>query len=222
MLHLIRPFPALLIAVLTLAAAGHKAALAQYADAGRVVRVTTGAYQFKGWERPLIQGNPNLSHFCWVPVTGYAQGTQRVVQRRGPDLTVVQTVPGKRSVAVRKQAPVYMKPVHVPANYVPSHPGADFGKPVRVPTIVKPATTEQDALHGAIRLPAPARVPDVSAKMALKQPDEAVSARLAKPVVAVYPELAGSLLPRNGLGMLEGNLASKSVHGRLTSTRRHK
>lgn len=51
-----------------------------YPNIGRPysVRVTTGAHTNAGFEKPLTDGDPNLKHWCWVPVTNYDQGYIRI------------------------------------------------------------------------------------------------------------------------------------------------
>jgi hypothetical protein len=183
-------------------------ACAQSGD-GRYVRVTTGATQFRDWERPLIQGNPNLSHFTWVPVTGYQQGRQKVIQRRGPDSQIVQNSPGSR------QRSVYVKPIQVPANYIANRPAnPDVHGAIRVPTVIGKRTTPADeAIHGAIRVP-PGGEGDLLGKLARQQAAAAVAARLKTPVVASYPAVTGSLYPHDSES-LYGQGSSKSVRGLL-------
>lgn len=214
MLTGVRPLLTLLLTLGAVVTAGDLKALAKTNEPGRVVRVTTGSYQFKGWEQPLISGNPNLSHFCWIPVTGYHQGTQRVVQKRGPDPTAKQELPGRR------QSPIYIKPIQVSANYLPPREyNPDSGKPVHVPTVAaRPILTpeEQAAVKGAIRVPNGQN--EVYARIARQQAEQSVAARLQQPpAIAVYPNVAGRYYPRDGWGLLSGHLASKSVHGQIKS-----
>jgi hypothetical protein len=72
------------------------------AQPDRLVRVTTGYHQVAGWEKPLVDGNPNLGHYHWTPQGGYDQGYLHI---RSPQ---------------RPQGSIYVKPVHVsPDAYVP-------------------------------------------------------------------------------------------------------
>jgi len=72
------------------------------AQPDRLVRVTTGYHQVSGWEKPLVDGNPNLGHYHWTPQGGYDQGYLHI---RSPQ---------------RPQGSIYAKPIHVsPDAYVP-------------------------------------------------------------------------------------------------------
>ncbi len=72
------------------------------AQPDRLVRVTTGYHQVAGWEKPLVDGNPNLGHYHWTPQGGYDQGYLHI---RSPQ---------------RPQGSIYIKPTHVsPDAYVP-------------------------------------------------------------------------------------------------------
>ncbi|MFN8549908.1 MAG: hypothetical protein U0103_00370 [Candidatus Obscuribacterales bacterium] len=72
------------------------------AQPDRLVRVTTGYHQVSGWEKPLVDGNPNLAHYHWTPQGGYDQGYLHI---RSPQ---------------RPQGSVYTKPIHIsPDAYVP-------------------------------------------------------------------------------------------------------
>jgi hypothetical protein len=88
------------IAILLCAPIAVKAQSATQPD--RVVRVTIGYHQIAGWEKPLIDGNPNLGHYHWTPQGGYDQGYLHI---RSPQ---------------RPQGSVYTRPIHVsPDAYVP-------------------------------------------------------------------------------------------------------
>jgi hypothetical protein len=72
------------------------------AQPDRVVRVTTSYHQTAGWEKPLVDGNPNLGHYHWTPQGGYDQGYMHI---RSPQ---------------RPQGSIYAKPIHLsPDAYVP-------------------------------------------------------------------------------------------------------
>ena len=45
---------------------------------GYTYRVTTGSHSSAGWEKSLTDGDPNLRHWTWMPVTNYDQGYVRV------------------------------------------------------------------------------------------------------------------------------------------------
>lgn len=214
MLRLLSPLYLFSFTLIALIAAGELKASAQYAEQARYVRVTTGATQFRNWERPLIQGNPNLSHFTWVPVTGYHQGRQRVIQRRGPDSQVVQTIPGSRQKSVYASS----KPIAVPLNYIAARPSnPEVHGAVHVPTVVpkKPrSASDQAAIHGAIRVPFPGEG-DLFGKLARQQADQALAARMQLPTVATYSSLPGSLHPASASAAVQGQGSSKSVHGLL-------
>src|SRR5262245_17149642 len=131
MLRLLSPLFLFSFILTAFIASGSQQANAQYSDQARYVRVTTGARQFRDWEQPLINGNPNLSHFTWVPVTGYTQGRQRVVQVKGPDSKIVQEVPAAR------RRNIYVKPIAVPLNYIASRPAnPEVHGAIRVPTVM--------------------------------------------------------------------------------------
>ncbi len=122
--------PALLLCLVTLLCAP-VASLAQSAalPTDRVVRVTTGYHQVSGWEKPLVDGNPNLGHYHWTPMNGMDQGYLRI---RTPQ---------------RPQGPLYTKPIHVsPDAYVPkvreSQPLANRVDP--------PALRRENSLAGQI------------------------------------------------------------------------
>lgn len=74
------------------------------AQPDRVVRITTGYHQAAGWEKPLVEGNPNLGHYHWTPQGGYDQGYLHI------------------SSPQRPQGSVYTRPVHVsPDAYIPKN-----------------------------------------------------------------------------------------------------
>jgi hypothetical protein len=89
---------------LTLIASISAAQAQRAAQPDRVVRVTTGYHQCAGWEKPLVEGNPNLGHYHWTPQGGYDQGYLHI---RSPQ---------------RPQGSIYTKPVRVaPDAYVPKY-----------------------------------------------------------------------------------------------------
>jgi hypothetical protein len=214
MLRLLSPLYLLSFTLLAVGLAVGLEAKAQHADQGRYMRVTTGATQFRDWEKPLVQGNPNLSHFTWCPVTGYIQGRQKVIQRRGPDGQIVQVVPGS------KRRNIYMKPIHVSPNYIANRPAnPDVHGAVRVPTIIpaKPKSPAQEAsLRGAIHVPTVTTAnEDLLGKLHRQRAAEAVAARLQAPRIATYPALSGTIYPRQSSSDLQGQCVDKQVHGLL-------
>jgi hypothetical protein len=46
-------------------------------------RVTSGAHTTSGWEKSLTDGDPNLRHWTWVPITNYDQKYIKVVPGAG-------------------------------------------------------------------------------------------------------------------------------------------
>lgn len=214
MLRLLSPFYLLSFTLLAFGLAVNLEAKAQYQDQGRYMRVTTGATQFRDWEKPLVQGNPNLSHFTWCPVTGYIQGRQKVIQRKGPDGQIVQVVPGS------KRRSIYMKPIHVAPNYIANRPAnPDVHGAVRVPTIIPPrpkSPAEMASLRGAVHIPTvPAASEDLLGKLHRQQAAEAVAARLQATRIATYPALSGTMYPRQSSSELQGQCVNKQVHGLL-------
>lgn len=191
------------------------AALAQI-DEGRYVRVTTGATQFRNWEQPLIQGNPNLAHFTWMPVTGYVQGRQKVVQRRGPDLKAARNTGGQRSV--------YIKPICLPPGYAgKSQASPEVKGAIHIPTVIarrNAAPQAQATIHGALRVPREAQE-DLLGKLARQRADEAIAARMRHEAIATYPTVSGNLLPRVA-NEAYGQGVSQSVHGLLRAAFRDK
>ncbi len=72
------------------------------AQPDRLVRVTTSYHQISGWEKPLVDGNPNLGHYHWTPQGGYDQGYLHIKSPQRP------------------QGSIYTKPIYVsPDAYVP-------------------------------------------------------------------------------------------------------
>jgi hypothetical protein len=87
------------IAILLCASASQAQSTAQ---PDRLVRVTTGYHQVAGWEKPLVEGNPNLGHYHWTPQGGYDQGYLHI---RSPQ---------------RPQGSIYAKPIRLsPDAFVP-------------------------------------------------------------------------------------------------------
>lgn len=203
------------------------------------VRVTTGATQFKDWERPLVQGNPNLSHFTWLPVTGYSQGRQIVTRKKGPDSFL--------NVPVVNRKPIYTKPIAVPPGSVADRrPYTSVAPAIKIPTERRFSTNVAPAIkipterrfstnvapaikiptvtarrvpqdgdradvNGALRVP-PAGTQDVSGKLAEPlQDDRAVTARRMETYPAVPRSLFG--IPRSN--KVQGQIVDQSVHGRL-------
>jgi hypothetical protein len=86
------------------------------------VRYTTGAYYVNGsgFEKKLVNGDPNLGHWNWSPVIGYNQGSLKTSKGA---VSAPMPMPERKSV--------YIKPNHV-ALPVVNHPS------VKVAALVKP------------------------------------------------------------------------------------
>jgi hypothetical protein len=72
------------------------------------IRVTTGATSNAGFEKSLVGADPNLKHWCWVPVTSMKQAYIHVA----PGQTGKGAQPGQTNYVRPKS--VYVKPNHVP------------------------------------------------------------------------------------------------------------
>ena len=94
---------------------------------GAVTSTTTNFKQIKGWERHLTDSQPNLKHYCWVPMLEAGRQYRRVApgksQLRGvsrypkPRLAAVPNratyKPRKIFVPVQHHSGIYVKPRHV-------------------------------------------------------------------------------------------------------------
>lgn len=117
---LLRPHPLIAIASVLL--------LAQAAVADQdhpTVRITTGAVKINGWEKSVLQGDPNLKNYHWHPYYANVQGTQQL--QRGRDGTSGPSGPRasggrKPSAGYAPSAPPgrkYLNPIHAP--FVPHY-----------------------------------------------------------------------------------------------------
>ncbi len=82
----------------------------------RTVRVTTGSVQVSGWEKGIIQANPNLSHFTWMPMTQNLQGVRVIPGTSIPRGEIVPKKTGQPYLHAPTQASGgshYVKPIHV-------------------------------------------------------------------------------------------------------------
>lgn len=113
---LLKPNSALFAAVLTVATVLPASAQGfnpdqvrrKMPDIGRPysIRVTTGTSTNAGFEKALTQSDPNLKHWCWVPVSTMNQAYIRVAPG--------QVDHGKPNVARPKSVYAASKPVAVP------------------------------------------------------------------------------------------------------------
>jgi hypothetical protein len=104
------------------------------------IRVTTGSHTSAGWEKNLTDGDPNLRHWTWMPVTSYDQGYIRTPA--GQDQN-------GRSLLKRPPGHIYIKPQTMPlprrvyhfADPTPRRSVADLSGSVRLPNN-KPSAPE--------------------------------------------------------------------------------
>jgi hypothetical protein len=149
------------------------------------IRVTTGAHTTAGWEKGLTDGDPNLKHWCWVPVTNYDQGYIRVPAGADPS--------GK---APQRPAHVYSRPGTVPLPMNPAY-SKPF-KPVYVNYGVPTSGGNKASSHVSARLTA--HIP---------KPQSAGPA-YTKTYGGGYNDVSGRLMPPR-MAMGEGT----SVSGKL-------
>lgn len=100
------------------------------AQPDRLVRVTTGYHQVSGWEKPLVDGNPNLAHYHWTPQGGYDQGYLHI---RSPQ---------------RPQGSIYTKPIHISPDAYVSKPKESQPLTNRIDN--QPASRRDNLLAGQI------------------------------------------------------------------------
>jgi len=151
------------------------------------VRVTTGAHTNAGWEKSLTDGDPNLRHWTWMPVTNYDQAYIHV--------PAGSAGPGKS--AVQRPAHVYVKPETVP---LPINPA--YSRPWK-PVVIGNASNSGSSHAGG----------NVSGKLVVHtQPKSytATRATLTKSYGGSYGDVGGKLL-RPRMAVTE----SSAVSGRL-------
>jgi hypothetical protein len=104
----------LLAALLAAAAGGIQPTFAQQQQ--RTVRVTTGSVQVSGWEKGIIQANPNLSHFTWMPMSQNLQGVRVIPGTSIPRGELVPKKTGQPYLHAPTQTSSgshYVKPIHI-------------------------------------------------------------------------------------------------------------
>jgi hypothetical protein len=156
-------------------------------DVGRPysMRVTVGASNNAGFENALVNSDPSLRHWCWIPVTSFRQATV------GVDYKHTQ-MPGRPEH-------VYSKPTHVPLPTVDHGPmiasqpiGSHYVKPIQVPLpgvdhgLTEAVVTSRAAaaanVSGKVKLPH-TQVPAVAHAIAAKTYGES------------YGQVSGSIRP---------------------------
>ena len=188
------------------------------------VRVTTGYYSVAGWEKNLVTGNRNLSHFTWLPVTGYIQGTALVRQPKGPDLALIKRKPKavSRVILVEPPAvarrPIYIKPIHI-ATVLIRKPAAapDTSARLRVPgndqVSARLRLPGQDQVSARLRLPGER---NVSARLARQKEEQGVNARLRLPA---DESVEGQLANRNTIAVYKDSYAVLSADDATVDSR---
>lgn len=83
---------------------------AQGSNSSYTVRETNGYVTVAGWEHQLVQGNPNLRHFSWMPVTSYTQG----------NATYKTSTSAAHQQLPQRAQHIYIKPLHI-ATIIPAH-----------------------------------------------------------------------------------------------------
>jgi hypothetical protein len=212
-----------------------------YAREGSPLPITQRWVRTSGWEKNLVQGNPNLGHFTWIPITSYPHDMGMVY---GPGPT-----PYKRTT--RRQH-FYVKPVHVPTIIQQARSSQEvnqyrqprspiYTKPIHIPTAIgnsprhtgtgtqisfKTGRQADPSVNAALRAPHDEVVNGkrlsnrqdraLAGRLNPYQSEESVSGRLnVGPQTAVYPEVYGKLQTSNAYG----NLTSQQVYGRISSSR---
>lgn len=76
------------------------------------VRYTTGATRTVGWEKQLIEGDPNLGRWHWSAMTNYTQSQYN----RVPPGHFLQSSKSNSNPMVARKAPgnIYTKPINAP------------------------------------------------------------------------------------------------------------
>lgn len=105
---------------------------------GATTTITTPLRPIKGWERDLTTANPNLKHYCWVPMLEAGRQYRRVA----PGQTALKGIshypkPRLAAVPTRANHPK-LKKIFVPVQH---HSGI-YIRPRHVPT-VRPSTHTQ-------------------------------------------------------------------------------
>lgn len=222
------PLRTICLAVLGLTLSAAVPVCAQNNQPERSIRVTTGSVQVSGWEQGIVQGNPNLSHFTWMPMSSNVQGIRRLPGSGGP--TTGQPLPPRQAGPAYFHAPTpvssgshYVKPIHIPTELT-SRQLSD--KPVHV----SEAADERSYVDGQVRLPQrtdgqvsgqlrsrPMADGQISRQLgSYPKVEEQVAGQLrTQPQVSTYAPIGGALRPdnRNRGGQQE----SREVYGRLTS-----
>lgn len=95
------------------------------------LRETVGSVQISGWERGLVQSNPNLGRWHWTPMYANIQrirtyGDPAAKQDKNKSPQTVANLPNI-------PAPHYVKPIHVP---LPVKQITKYQSPVKQPTFV--------------------------------------------------------------------------------------
>lgn len=118
------------------------------------VSVTTGWHPIQGWEHNIIERDPNLAHWSWMPMQemgkSYEHFAPGQVSERYKDPRPSRYIRPRHIPTVvqpRRQSPVvqitdrpskYIKPEHVPTGSTAG--GGNYIKPQHIATIVPPET----------------------------------------------------------------------------------
>lgn len=130
------------------------------------IRITTGASNNAGFEKPLVNSDPNLKHWCWIPVTNYNQA----YIRKAPGQT------GQSAGSPKRPASVYVRPTKV------ALPTVDHGEPQRVVRISGSDSSRSSS--------------DVSAKLSFKKPPAKIAYEAeTKSYGNSYSDVSGRLMP---------------------------
>jgi hypothetical protein len=206
------------------------AASAQNYQPERSVRVTTGSVQVSGWEQGIVQSNPNLSHFTWMPMSSNLQGIRKIPAGSGP--TGQAPLPPKQTGPAYNHIPTPTAPRELGTgyNHVPTSVsnGSHYLKPIHVQTEIagqmhytKPihtseAADERSYLSGQLRPPQGTEAQSFGKLGSRPQADEQLSGQLRTPPrVAVYGQSAGASNQSTRTGTA-GMLESREVYGKIT------
>lgn len=93
-----------------------KNAQANLPNIGRAygMRITVGATTNDGFEKPLVDSDPNLKHWCWVPVTNFKQAYIHTGERQGSYYGPKDNTPAP----TKRPRSVYVKPIKEPLPYI--------------------------------------------------------------------------------------------------------
>lgn len=185
---------------------------------GATTSITTEYRTIGGWERPLTQSQPNLKHYCWVPMLESGRLYRKVAPGK-TQLKGVSHYPKPQTAALPNRATYKPKKITI---FVPvQHHSGIYVRPRHVPT-VRPSKNTSIAMS-APRVNARLSAPRVDAKLASRNTDLQLTSHEPRGGIYVRPRHVPTIRPTTNTQIVlqaprtQAQLATRQTIARLAS-----